>query len=1019
MNYFATLLSNQPQIKSNQDPLGDFNRSWLIIKSTLQHPDERQLSRGINATDVPARLRALGDALVHEAAIPEYEGGTGPCMEYLLKNDVLGTLVRLSEPDRPAGVLAEVLRTVSNMVVLLDEQFLIHSAVHKAIIRLLRACTGDEFQDKVDGKNRVVGAAAEVLRAPPSDYELDLVDLLCVLCSRIRTYRQLLLIFFHDKNWFPSNLTTQDEENKDLDEDEEEEEDASPSPVDSNSTITSVPSPKKPEYEFLLFNYLLRYVHREGRIGDFARAGVLFLMDVAMGAPSGDSRQLQEVDEGDQRRSVADPIGDASLALAEYVLDGDFADVLGAGLVAVYSLLPSKLEVRRDGTSDENGGGMSLGARLEETRLEKDEELEKARTFGLESSADPTFQSRLDHFLKIIEFLQDVFRRTVQQTADRLEACALVGAAISTSILQSIKSIFLENVLYPSILESSDTDGSAVAVVSYIDMMLKTLPDGPFAELLIDFLMNEDESEAPKPSPRVPPSRNPREAKLRKRKSSAMMLLELDAPKDRRQSTYFASLGRFTLKDLVFSNLRSQADASSAAVLQLLQTLLQRHPRLTTDRLLSTFGPVEVVRGDELPPSPQSDEETFTYPGSGTANDTTRIIMRTETTLFAHERELGLYLNLVSRVDPTYDGDDFSTGYDNYLRDALEAIQMQQELITPHDGTTSMLKYRLNADDTLLSLLLQSLRTFFAHSVEYNVALTGTLAAIASCPTRSLAGWMTFAPPPQEKDIKEEIDSLDLQDDGDDRSIDLRFEQGTLTISQDLSIYDAKSPILHDILRSLVLQIDRYRHKVDGFDDYLKERRQGLMFSENLTDALNLSIELDADSSFFSTIRNTLSTPSKQLPDTGTATPPQSRSFTSLIPSFFTPKKERPSPLAASHSSPAMDRSASDKDKEIKLAASPFGQHYKKTCSISVQPLLVENSPEGSIPQESEENEEGGEAEDVFSPQWNARRRQTAVQRITLSQLLDNVVIMEEFMKELSAIIQMRRSIGIDSVRYV
>ena len=59
------------------------------------------------------------------------------------------------------------------MVVLLDEQFLIHSAVHKAIIRLLRACTGDEFQGHVDGKNRVVGAAAEVLRAPPSDYELD------------------------------------------------------------------------------------------------------------------------------------------------------------------------------------------------------------------------------------------------------------------------------------------------------------------------------------------------------------------------------------------------------------------------------------------------------------------------------------------------------------------------------------------------------------------------------------------------------------------------------------------------------------------------------------------------------------------------------------------------------------------------------------------------------------------------------------------------------------------------------
>lgn len=110
-------------------------------------------------------------------------------MEYLLKNgmrlisaiekaqisslDVLGTLVRLSEPDRPTGILAEVLRTISNMVVLLDEQFLIHSAVHKAIIRLLRACTGDEFEDRIDGRYKVMGAAAEHARAAPSDYELD------------------------------------------------------------------------------------------------------------------------------------------------------------------------------------------------------------------------------------------------------------------------------------------------------------------------------------------------------------------------------------------------------------------------------------------------------------------------------------------------------------------------------------------------------------------------------------------------------------------------------------------------------------------------------------------------------------------------------------------------------------------------------------------------------------------------------------------------------------------------------
>lgn len=42
-----------------------------------------------------------------------------------------------------------------------------------------------------------------------------------------------------------------------------------------------------------------------------------------------------------------------------------------------------------------------------------------------------------------------------------------------------------------------------------------------------------------------------------------------------------------------------------------------------------------------------------------------------------------------------------------------------------------------------------------------------------------------------------------------------------------------------------------------------------------------------------------------------------------------------------------------------------------------------------------------------------------AAARVSLSQLLDNVVILEESMKELAAILQVRRSIGIDSLRYI
>ena len=86
---------------------------------------------------------------------------------------MFGTLVRLSEPDRPSGIQVEVLRTVQNMVVLLDEQFLVHSAVHRAVLRLLRTCVGDDIQEQLDGRGRIMGAAGNAVRTSPSEYEED------------------------------------------------------------------------------------------------------------------------------------------------------------------------------------------------------------------------------------------------------------------------------------------------------------------------------------------------------------------------------------------------------------------------------------------------------------------------------------------------------------------------------------------------------------------------------------------------------------------------------------------------------------------------------------------------------------------------------------------------------------------------------------------------------------------------------------------------------------------------------
>ncbi|KAJ7219259.1 Retinoic acid induced 16-like protein-domain-containing protein [Mycena pura] len=1070
MDYFSKFLrtGSQPAPKAPTDHAQEFHRSWICVKTTLMHPDERQLTRGIKSTDVPAHLQSMVDSLVLESTRIE-EGGTGACLEYLLKNDVLGTLVRLSETDRPSGIQAEVLRAVQNMVVLLDEQFLVHSAVHRAVLRLLRNCAGDDLQEQLDGKNKVMGAARSAIRSQPSEYEQDLVNLLCILCSRIRTYRELLMIFFHDKHWYRSEPLFSVEE-----EDEEEEDEGSdipktevadftnprpPSPTPSQTTVTSGPassSTKKTEYEFLLFNYLLRFVHREGQIGDFARAGLLFLMDVAM-SPAEPVHRLADTTSTSSGSSTSDPITDAALALAEYILDGDFSEVLGAGLGAVYSLLPSKLEFRPPAAAADARSGMIIGSTGPETEDEKERmevARDRSRAMGIEDAANPDFKSRLDHFLKLLEFLQDVLKRNVAQ--DTMDASTLVGTAIVQSILDAVRSIFLENVLYPSVLECSDADGSAVAVMSYIEVMIRTLQQGQLSDLLVNFLMSEDNDDVrTRQRPHsvltlggdAPPQAKSadKQVKLRRRKSSAMVLLEMEAPESNRQSEYFTSMGRFTLKDLLLTNLRSPSQATATSALQLLQSMLLQHPRLCVDRLMNVFPDPRATNFPQPPmispppsftnPEAAEDDEMFIYPGAdGEVYEFDQIpsgpvFYQPETTYSTHEREMGLYLTLISRVDPSHNDDAFSTGYDHYLRDALFSIQAQSAFRLESEESVDMearqkLKHRLNPNDPILSLVLESLRKFFSNTPEFNISLTGVLATLAMHPDRSLAGWLTFAvnDPYEDRPQVPEEEFPEPDGDGDDRSIDFRIEEKLATDTNFLpaSRMDATSrPVVHTIFHGLVSQLERYRELVDNFDKFLLERRQGLLFSENLTDALSLALDLSEEPT------HVIATPEPVQ----SVRPKPKPSASSFVTSFLTPKKSKPTKTAPINEPSTPPRAGQSRS----VSASPFGPHYRQTGSINVEPFVAP-APVSGVWTPAKSSQWTADEEDVFGSAWSDKPRTAEPEsmrsadsdsrsekpaNVTLSQLLDNVVILEESIKELFAIIHARRSLGIDSVRYM
>lgn len=88
----------------------------------------------------------------------------------VLKSDLLAQLVRYTLPDQPRGVKGETIRFYSNLIVLLDEHFVVHNAVHKPLVRLLRSCV----QAEVDAQGEGSG-----WQTVDPEYEEDVVDVMC------------------------------------------------------------------------------------------------------------------------------------------------------------------------------------------------------------------------------------------------------------------------------------------------------------------------------------------------------------------------------------------------------------------------------------------------------------------------------------------------------------------------------------------------------------------------------------------------------------------------------------------------------------------------------------------------------------------------------------------------------------------------------------------------------------------------------------------------------------------------
>ncbi|KAL1838490.1 hypothetical protein VTJ49DRAFT_2628 [Mycothermus thermophilus] len=504
--------------------------------------------------------------------------------------------------------------------------------------------------------------------------------------------------------------------------------------------------------DFPLFYLLMDYIHHEGKVGDFARTGLLYLIETAS----------------------------SSVLLEQWIVESDLSTLMATGLGALYSQLSRKLVI--DHPPHE----------LPPILAFSDYQHPKSN-YDVVSSCSFQFQAHLDTFLSHLLFWQDV-----------LNHCRSVE--VKSTLLEHFQVIFLQQLLYPSLLESSDVDGgSSVAVLTYLRRILESLDHPDMVNLILHYLLGLPDIVAS-----VTSDAGDVVSAARKRKS-----LDL--------ATMMASKGEtaadpllFNLVDLILSCLRSQNEQTVYVTLQLVSVILKRHHRYAVITLLYTEGVLD-----------DSHHRT-----SG-----------------AHQQEVEFLMTLAGSIGGQ---DNFDEVYDNVLKDTLVRLENHPcsvKLVIPKTATRNhkvptvpdshpgaprdVRSHTLHPSDPLLSIVLDRLETFFLNPVDTNLALTEAIFDLAACGFMHLEGWFLRSPMNY---VYEEDDDPPLPDPPLDPESQEFIEYKQMQSMQESRRrprwVHSSLPRLLKILQTLCDQVAAYREMIPRFDDLLQQRREAFQIAD-------------------------------------------------------------------------------------------------------------------------------------------------------------------------------------------
>lgn len=517
--------------------------------------------------------------------------------------------------------------------------------------------------------------------------------------------------------------------------------------------------------DFPLCYLLIDRVHYEGRIGDFARTGLLYVFEA-----TGRSANLEE-----------------------WLISSDIPTLMASGLGALYSQLSRELSI------------LHPDATLPAVLAMSDYSTTHTKPTA-ESAFSGRHQAHMTTFLSYLAFWQDV-----------LDHCK--SADVKQTLLDHFQILFLQQLLYPSILQSSDTDaGSSVAVLTYMAAMLEALEYPDLIHMMLTYLLaiKDDKTAMPlTPVTPVRPSMLPRSPSTLRRRESLMLLTAPKDPEEALEPTFFS------LVDLVLNSVHSRNSQTVFAALRLATTLFVRQSDYAIKTLLKTHQAEPLQRTPAGISGADSRKHLAVVTESAKSDAAPQQLpARSAGALVVEvEKYTAVVVSLYGGVFP-------EETYTSLCEDVRFHIEAQASEKTPTTGPEREVRpgvYAVRSDDLLMQPLSSLLASFLTNSVDVNLALTQAIVAVASCIGLRLDAHFAVDPA-SHRFIDDSAEMTKTwRDYLDDDEQDTR--SATSEVSRRPVWSEATQPLLYSTLHAVAKELEDVRRTVPNFDQLLAGRQ--------------------------------------------------------------------------------------------------------------------------------------------------------------------------------------------------